>query len=386
MRLNLNAPKAVPCAQSRPVIQLTKKGTWSRMKRLLAVTGLIATMSSCIDDDPYKGVEPKGPKPEWGPSITPQMLAVIEKLDSLSGGVPLTELTPQQARMAPSATDAVMAVMRDNNIPMPPSQVDTTGHKVPVDGGNIHVRVYTPKNASGPFPAIVYYHGGGWVIANLDTYDPSARALAEQTGAVVVSVAYRQAPEHKFPTAHNDSFAAYRWVLDNASSLNVGSQRVAVAGESAGGNLAAAVSMMARDNDVSLPVHQLLVYPIAGYDLNTPSYQAYANAKPLSKPLMQWFFDHYLRTPADGSTPWISLVQAPNLEGLPPATIISAELDPLQSEGQAYADKLEEAGVPVTAKVYKGVTHEFFGMATVVPEAKEAQSLAAGELKKGFQK
>jgi acetyl esterase/lipase len=279
-----------------------------------------------------------------------------------------------------------MVVMKKNNIPMPPSQVDTTGREIPVEGGQIHLRVYTPKNGNGPFPGIVYYHGGGWVIASIDAYSASAQALAEKTGAVVVSVGYRQAPEHKFPTAHNDSFAAYKWVLNNAADLNIDPKMVAVAGESAGGNLAAAVSMMARDQKVQMPVHQLLVYPIAGYDFNTPSYQEYANAHPLSKPLMKWFFEKYLRSPADGNNPLIALVKAPNLKGLPPTTIINAQLDPLQSEGQAYADKLEAAGIPVTTKVYDGVTHEFFGMATVLPQAKDAQALAVEELKKAFNK
>lgn len=235
-------------------------------------------------------------------------------------------------------------------------------------------------------PGIVYYHGGGWVIATIDTYDASARALAEQSGAVVVSVEYRKGPEFKYPTAHNDAFAAYQWVLANAASLKVNAQKVAVAGESAGGNLAAVVSMMARDNGIALPVHQLLVYLIASNDVNSPSYVQYADAKPLSKPLMQWFFGHYLSTPTKGDSPWISLVKAANLAGLPPATVINAQIDPLQSEGQQYAENLKRAGVAVTSTVYEGVTHEFFGMAAVVPQAKEAQKLAADELKKAFAK
>jgi acetyl esterase/lipase len=233
-------------------------------------------------------------------------------------------------------------------------------------------------------PGIVYYHGGGWVIATVDTYDFSARALAAKTGSVVVSVEYRKGPEFRFPTAHNDAFAAYRWVRENAASLKIDAGRIAVAGESAGGNLAAAVCLMARDAGVPLPKHQLLVYPIARYDMNTPSYQQYANAMPLNKPLMQWFFANYLNSPADGQSPLISLVNAQNLQGLPPATVINAEIDPLQSEGQEYAAKLKAAGVPVTSKVYVGVTHEFFGMSSVVPQAQDAQILAAAELVKSL--
>jgi acetyl esterase len=327
-------------------------------------------------------VKPAGPAPEWAPNIGPEMQTVIEKLASLSGPTPPEKLPVGEVRKAPSATDATMAVMKDFGIPAPPSTLDTMSREV---APGVKARIYTPKGATGPLPVVVYYHGGGWVIATLDTYDPSVRALAEQTGAIFVSVAYRQAPEHKFPTAHNDSFAAYQWVLKNAASFKGDPKRVAVAGESAGGNLAAAVCMMARDKGVMQPKHQLLVYPIAGYDLNTPSYQKNAAAKPLSKPFMAWFFDKYLRTPADGKNPMISLVTAPNLKGLAPATVIGAGIDPLMSEGKTYADKLQAAGIPVTYKLYDNVTHEFFGMGAVVPQAKEAEALAAAELKKALQ-
>jgi acetyl esterase/lipase len=287
-------------------------------------------------------------------------------------------MTPAQVRKAPSATDATMAVMKDFGIPTPPSPLDTMSREV---APGVKARIYTPKGATGPLPVVVYYHGGGWVIANLDTYDPSVRALAEKTNAIFVSVAYRQAPENKFPTAHNDSFAAYQWVLKNAASFKGDPKRVAVAGESAGGNLAAAVCMMARDKGAMQPKHQLLVYPIADYSMNTASYQKNAQAKPLSKPFMGWFFKHYLRTPADGNSPMISLVKAPNVKGLAPATVITAGIDPLMSEGKAYADKLQAAGIAVKYQNYDNVTHEFFGMGAVVPQAKEAQDLAAGELK-----
>ncbi|WP_426061453.1 alpha/beta hydrolase [Hymenobacter sp. B1770] len=321
-------------------------------------------------------VKPIGEKPAWGPKLEPEMQAVIEQLKSFNSK-PLAELTPAQARKQAGPTEAAMKQMRVSNIAAPPMNCDTMS-KALMPG--VKARIYTPKGGTAPYPVVVYYHGGGWVIANLDTYGASAQALCEQTGAVVVSVAYRQAPENKFPTAHNDSFGAYKWVLQNAASIKGDPNRVALAGESAGGNLACAVSMMARDQKVALPKYQLLVYPIAGSATNTPSYQSNTETMPLNKAGMEWFFKHYLRTPADGKDPRINLVAA-NLKGLPPTTIIAAEYDPLLSEGKTLAEKLEAAGVKVNYKLYDGTTHEFFGMAAVVPEAKDAQNLATSDLK-----
>jgi acetyl esterase/lipase len=276
-----------------------------------------------------------------------------------------------------------MDVMKDANIPMPASTVDTSGVEIPVSGGSIHARVYTPRSGNATHPLIVYYHGGGWVIADLNTYDASAKGLAEQTNAVVVSVHYRQGPEHKFPTAHNDAFAAYQWVLKNATSLKGDTSHIAVVGESAGGNLACNVSIMARDKKIKLPVYQVLVYPVANNDMNSESYVKYAAAKPLNKPMMEWFAKNYLPNMAAAADPRISLVKA-NLNGLPPTTIIGAEIDPLATEGKLLADKLKEAGVEVNYKMYEGVTHEFFGMATVIEKAKDAQAMASGDLKNKF--
>jgi len=282
-----------------------------------------------------------------------------------------------QARKQPSAADAAMKQMQESNITPPPMQVDTASQTL-MPG--VKARIYTLKGGTAPYPVIVYYHGGGWVIATIDTYHASAQALAEQTGAVVVSVEYRKGPEHKFPTAHDDAFAAYQWALKNAASIKGDPKRVAVAGESAGGGLAAAVSMMARDKGVALPKYQLLVYPIAGYDMNTPSYQQNTETAPLNKAGMAWFFQNYLRSPADGKDPRINLVAA-NLKGLPPTTIIAADYDPLKSEGKMLADKLTAADVKVNYKLYEGTTHEFCGMAAVVPEAKQAQGVATADLK-----
>ncbi|MXV50989.1 alpha/beta hydrolase fold domain-containing protein [Pedobacter sp. HMF7647] len=327
-------------------------------------------------------VKPSGEKPEWGKDIKPEMQAVIEKLASYKD-TPIPQLVPKQARKNHTPTDAVKDLMKENQIPMPPSKVDTMGKEIAVTGGNIHLRIYTPKNSNGPFPVIVYYHGGGFVIANLDVYDASAKGLAEQVGAVVVSVAYRLAPEHKYPTAHHDAFAAYKWVTQNAASIKGDPKKIAVVGESAGGNLACNVSIMARDNKITQPVHEVLIYPVANSDMNAESYQKYANAKPLDKAMMMWFVKYYTYSPEEARAPMISLVKA-NLKGLPPTTIINAEIDPLESEGKLLADKMKDAGVDVNRKLYDGVTHEFFGMAAIVPQAKDAQAFAADQLKKAF--
>lgn len=247
-------------------------------------------------------------------------------------------------------------------------------------GASFPVHIYTPEG-KGPFPVMVYYHGGGFVVADTKVYDASPRALATMANAIMVAVDYRQAPEHRFPAAPNDAFTAYQWTIEHAREFNGDPTRVAVGGESAGGNLATVVSMMARDRKATLPVHQLLVYPVVNGDMNTPSYKRNANAKPLNKAMMAWFFKHY---GGDAKNPYALPMKAASLAGLPPATIIAAEIDPLLSEGKSYADKLKKDGVAVSYKEYKGVTHEFFGMGAVVPAAKQAQQFAADALKKAF--
>lgn len=350
-------------------------------------TDTINTDSTKVtDNSSTKSAElkPVGPKPAWAPDIDDEMAVVIEKLQSYKAPA-LETLTAQEARKQPTPTTAVLDVMKEHNIPMPASMVDTTGKDIPVNGGNIHMRIYTPRGGDSTYPVIVYYHGGGWVVADLDVYDAGPRGMAEQVGAVVVSVHYRQGPEHKFPTAHNDAFAAYQWVLKNAASIKGNPKMIAVAGESAGGNMACNVSIMARDKGLMLPVHQLLIYPVANNDMNSASYQKYATALPLSKPLIEWMVKNYLPNTAAAADPRIALVKA-NLKGLPTTTIIAAKIDVLQTEGKLLADKLKEAGVAVDYKLYEGVTHEFYGMATVVPDAKDAQAFAAAKLKSAFNK
>jgi len=347
-------------------------------------TTIITKTTDTIKAGTPDSVKPKGPKPVWAPDIKPQMQAVLEKLASYHDK-PIPQLTAAEARRNHTPTDAVMDVMKDNHIAMPVMKVDTMGKEIPVTGGNIHLRVYTPQGTTGALPVIVYYHGGGFVIANIDVYDASAKTLADQVGAVVVSVAYRLAPEHKFPTAHNDSFEAYQWVVKNAASINGNAKMIAVVGESAGGNLAANMAIMARDKKVQAPVHVVSIYPIASANMFSPSYNKYIEAKPLDKSMMMWFTDNYTNSSTEAKDPRLNLVAA-NLKGLPPFTIINAELDPLLSDGEAFAAKLKAAGVTVDRKVYNGVTHEFFGMGALVPDAKDAEGYAVSQLKSAFGK
>ena len=316
-----------------------------------------------------------------------QMQAVMTELASL-GGKPIETLTPAEARRQPTPTDAVMSLLKKQGKPTDPTAlvpgVTHADRTIAGAAGSIPARVYTPSG-TGPFPVIVYYHGGGWVIGSKEVYDGGARGISKMANAVVVSIDYRLSPENKFPAAHDDAFAAYRWALANAASIKGDPRRVAVAGESAGGNLAVATAMAARDAGVQLPVHVLAVYPIAAGDTTSPSYVENATAKPLNRAMMSWFFDKYARTPADRQDPRVDLVGAnTNLRGLPPTTIITAQIDPLRTEGQTLAQKLGVAGVSVDSRNWDGVTHEFFGMAAVVDKAREAQQYAADRLKTAF--
>lgn len=316
-------------------------------------------------------------------AATPEMQAVLDKLAEL-GAMPLHTLTVDAARAQPTPADAVAAVMADMGIdPGPAADIATRDITIPGPAGEIMARVYTPAG-DGPFPVIVYYHGGGWVIADIDTYDASARSLALGTGAVVVASHYRQGPEAVFPAAHDDAYAAYVWIVENAGELNGDSSRIAVAGESAGANLAANVAIMARDAQITQPLHQLLVYPVAGNDMTTPSYIENADAAPLGKADMAWFVSHAFASPQDAADPRINLVGRDDLSDLPPATVITAQIDPLQSESIAYGEALMAAGGPVEMMNFDGVTHEFFGMGAVVPQSVEAMDFATNRLRAAF--
>ena len=331
------------------------------------------------------------PPPPPPPAVTiqpakaaPDMQAVLDQLAKL-GSKPVETLTPAQARSNPSAADAAKAVMAAKGLPTTPDATVTTQDVPYGSDAKEFARIYKPVAAPAgkPLPVIVYYHGGGWVIADVDTYDAAPRLLAKQLNALVVSVEYRHAPEFKFPAQHDDAFAAYRWVLQDAASWGGDPARVALAGESAGGNLAVATAIYARDNRLTAPVHILSVYPIANSSKTLPSRTDSANAKPLNSAMLDWFGYYWSNSKADMQDLRINLVKA-NLRGLPPTTIVNAQIDPLRSDGETLAAAMRAAGDKVEQKTFPGTTHEMFGMGKVVRGAADANAYAVSRLQAAF--
>lgn len=317
------------------------------------------------------------------PALDASMQEVLDATAEL-GQQPLETLSPEAARMQPLPGDGAKVVMARRGLdPDDDLGVTTRDITIPGPAGPISVRLYDPDGDETPKPIVIYWHGGGWVIAGLDDYDATPRALAKATGCLFVSCHYRQGPEHKFPAAHDDAQAAWDWLTAHATELGGDGERFALVGESAGGNLAANVAIRARDAGGVQPQALVLVYPVASNDMDSPSYREHAAAKPLSQPLIEWMLGHYLNSPGDAADPRINLVAA-DLAGLPETTIINAEIDPLRSDGEALAVRLEQAGVDVAHACYKGVTHEFFGMGLVVKDAAAAQGRAAMALRKGL--
>ena len=306
-------------------------------------------------------------------ALDSQAKFLLEQMEA-AGAPPMSSLSPEEARLT---TDFSALAGIPEKVGRVENQV------IPGPGGDIPVRIYTP-NGDGPFPSLVFYHGGGWVIGDLDTVDVPCRLLANRANCVVVSVDYRLAPEHKFPAAADDAYAAAKWVVENGPSIKVDSSRVAVGGDSAGGNLAAVVSLMARDkNEIDL-AYQLLIYPVTNHSYETVSYRDNADGYLLTKDSMIWFWDHYLRNPQDGENPYASPLKAEDLSGLPPALVITAEFDPLRDEGEAYAQRLKEAGVSVEETRYNGMIHGFFWMPGTLDQGMKAVNQAANALKQAF--
>ena len=324
------------------------------------------------------------------PRTTPAKpdIAMQKVLDTLAelGGKPIETLTPEEARRQPTPTDAVKKILQDTVGDEDPTMgVHTRDVTITGAAGPLQARVYTTDPESTDLkPLVVYFHGGGFVIADLDVYDGGPRGIARMADVVVLSVHYRQAPENKFPAAHDDAVAAWRWALENAQTIGGDPRRIAVMGESAGGNLAINVSIAARDQGLTPPAHQVLVYPLVGNDLNNESYVENADAKPLNKAMIEWFVKHTFADKTQTEDPRVNVVGAADLSGLPSSTLIMAEIDPLRTEGEQLAERLEASGVDVRHKTFNGSTHEFFGMGLVVPDAAVAQTFAAHELKRAF--
>ena len=317
---------------------------------------------------------------------TAEMQEVLQTLGSMNGK-PIETLEPAEARKQPTPTDAVMAVLKKQGKSTDPAVLvpGVTSKDTQIDGpaGPLSVRIYTPAGA-GPFPVVVYYHGGGWVLASKEVYDGGARGVSKQSGAIVVSVDYRLAPEAKFPAQHDDALATYKWAAANAASINGDPKRLALVGESAGGNLALATAVAARDQGLTKPMAVVSVYPIGQLsNWATPSYVDSAAAKPLNKPMMEWFAKYTISKPDEAKDPRLDLINA-DFKGLPPVTLISAQIDPLRSDADMLEKSLKKANVKVEHKMFPGTTHEFFGMAAVVPSAKKAQALAGKQLRAAF--
>lgn len=304
--------------------------------------------------------------------LDPQVKAVMEQLAAL-GFPPAHTVSPEQARAngraRPRARGPEVVRIEDRAIPGPDSELP--------------VRIYTPTG-TGPFPSLVWFHGGGWVVGDLDTADATARHLTVGSNCVVVSVDYRLAPETKFPGPAEDCYAATQWVMQNAASINADPSKLAVGGDSAGGNLATAVCLMSRDRRGPALAFQLLVYPVTDHNFTTESYRSNAEGYQLSRDGMIWYWNHYLRSDADSSNPYACPLRATDLSGLPPASVITAEFDPLRDEGEAYAHRLQAAGVPTTCTRYDGMIHGFFGMAAAVDKGKEAVDQATNMLRVVF--
>jgi acetyl esterase len=277
--------------------------------------------------------------------------------------------------------------MVDRKVPTPVKEVAAVEDRVVVgaDGNEIPVRIYRPAVGGEPLPVVVFFHGGGWVIGGIDSHDGTVRSLVDQTGAVFVSVDYRLAPEHPFPAAPEDCYAATRWVAEHADELNVDASRLAVAGDSAGGNLAAVVPLMARDRGGPSIAFQLLVYPCTDFDMEKyPSMTENAEGYFLSQDVMVWFYDCYVTDDAHRSNPYAAPITSPDLAGLPPALVITGEFDPLRDEGEAYGKRLAEAGVPTTVTRYDGMIHGFFSMDLVLHQGKDAQAQASAALREAL--
>ncbi|NQW21064.1 MAG: alpha/beta hydrolase [Chloroflexi bacterium] len=310
------------------------------------------------------------PKP-----LHPQALAVMQKYASL--GLPSnTEVSDQQARINGNIGRAAFDLEEEH-------VARTSERSIQGSGGDLPIRIYEP-NGDGPHPLVMLFHGGGWVAGDLDAEDTTCRGLSLRASAVVVSVDYRLAPETRFPGGLEDCYTATVWAVEHAADLNVEPSKLAVAGTSAGGNLAAVVALMARDRGGPKIAHQLLYCPITDYDLDRTSYIEFGSDYYLTRDTMAWFWDHYFGPDGDGLDPYASPLRAPSLAGLPDATVVTAECDPLLDEGFDYAKALEAAGVNTAYREYKGMFHGFNNRIGIIDAAKDALDFGAEQIVRSF--
>ena len=310
--------------------------------------------------------------------VDPLVQVMLDQAASL-GGPKTYELSPDEARRGYEALASLNGPLVD--------VASVVDDKVDGPAGSIPVRIYTPSgDIDGARPVVVHYHGGGWTLGGLDSHDAVCRLLADGSGAIVVAVDYRLAPENPYPAAVKDGWAALRWTASAASSFGGDPGRLAVAGDSAGGNVAAVVAIKARDEGGPALGFQLLVYPVLDLTFGHPSYVENASGYVLERGTMEWFRANYVgdppRLPLDD--PALSPLHAPELSGLPPTLVITAEFDPLRDEGEAYVARLAEAGVDARASRYDGMIHTFWGMGSMWPKADDAMSEATTALRTAF--
>ncbi len=310
--------------------------------------------------------------------VDPQVQAFLEVQARAAIENQVPPITEQTVAMARAGYLAVAEMLGQG------PDVDTEDCAVPGPAGDIPVRIYRPKDAGAGLPILVYYHGGGWVIGDLDTHDYACRELCVGAVCVVVAVDYRLAPEAQFPAAVDDSWAALQWVADNAEALRGDPNRIAVGGDSAGGSLSAVMSLLARDAGGPNLAFQLLIYPAVDMEFSRASIDENADGYVLTKDHMIWFRGHYLRSDADRADFRASPLLASDHSGLPPALVITAEFDPLRDEGRDYAETLQAGGVQTTLSNYEGQVHVFFQLSPILDGGRNAVDEACAALRKAF--
>ncbi len=318
---------------------------------------------------------------EKDPNIIVEMRTFLKVLNN-SGGKPVEELAPKDARL--------VLVGAQKSVAFNYNDIEEKERKITQDGISVNIHIIKPKNAKADIPVFMFFHGGGWVLGDYPTHKRLVRDLVVNSGAAAVFVDYTPSPEAQYPVAINEAYAATKWVAANGNEIGVDGSRLAVAGNSVGGNMAAVVSLMAKDKKVPKINFQLLLWPVTDATFSQPSYTSFAQGRFLTTPLMQWMWNQYTTNPSERKSIYASPLQATveQLKGLPPALVQVAENDILHDEGIAYARKLDEAGVPTTITEYKGFIHDY-GMLNPlanIPAVQSSIQQAAIAIKNGLAK